>query len=473
MATTTYLQLHLNNIDLNKPAPPPLVQGYGDAMDRRADRMIHARQMDQYNKAHAFTDEWLSILNKAEQATWHAQCTLQSIDKDSIQHLAKFNLPVYAMGYNWLQSNEDSAQTIYKKLAAIKAEYGQRFHKFIIISHSMGGLVTRRLAQLCGEDIAGVVHGVMPADGAAAAYRRIVSGSYEGGGLVPWVTSFVLGKNTEHVTAVLANSPGGLELLPNAEYNQRKPWLTLQGKNERNEMVKVELPTANTKGEIDPYEQIYKADKVWWEMVREELIDPANMFKPTTPKETPKDIYKEKIEDVKKFHSRIAKKYHPCTYVNYGHDPQFSSFGTLTWTLDRNLKGLDAKQLKSLPKASDKEMATYRAKIVQEQMKRIQSGSGTNVNSRDMALENNGVRYISLSSGNLANFCISDQNAPGDGTVPFQSGRAPYNNSGVKQIFQMMGFDHQGSYNDPHVKRSVLHSIVSIIKENNIQPKFR
>ncbi len=45
--------------------------------------------------------------------------------------------------------------------------------------------------------------------------------------------------------------------------------------------------------------------------------------------------------------------------------------------------------------------------------------------------------------------------------------------AGVKQVFKMTGFDHQGSYNNTQVKRSVLYSIVKIIKENNIQPKYR
>lgn len=44
---------------------------------------------------------------------------------------------------------------------------------------------------------------------------------------------------------------------------------------------------------------------------------------------------------------------------------------------------------------------------------------------------------------------------------------------GVKQVFKMTGFDHQGSYNNFHVRLSVLYSIVRIIKDNNIQPKFR
>ncbi|EMD5687401.1 alpha/beta hydrolase, partial [Acinetobacter baumannii] len=183
--------------------------------------------------------------------------------------------------------------------------------------------------------------------------------------------------------------------------------------------------------------------------------------------------YKLKINEVKNFHDKITNKYHPCTYVNYGHDPKHSSFGTLTWTLDRPLRGLTAEQMKRLPRATAKQIGTYRQKIVQEQMKKIKEGKGTDANNRDLALENNGIRYISLVSGNLGVFTISNQNAPGDGTVPYQSGCAPLKQAGVKQVFKMTGFDHQGSYNNTQVKRSVLYSIVKIIKENNIQPKYR
>lgn len=457
----TYLQLVLNNVSLkDKPL-------YGGGVGGGYAVITQMKQQEAIY-------EWQSLLTSNETSKWAFEEPFQAASTVEINHLKKFNFPVYAMGYNWLQSNEDSAQIILKKLEKIKAEYGSRFHKFIFVTHSMGGLVTRRLVQLCEDDIAGVVHGVMPADGAAAAYRRIVSGSYEGGGVKPWVTSFVLGKNTEHVTAVLANSPGGLELLPNAEYNNREPWLTLQGRNERNQLMQVKLPSKNILGGVDPYDQIYKADKVWWEMVKEELIDPAKMVSTSNQKASAKDIYKDKIDDVKNFHTKIAKKYHSCTYVNYGHDKKFMSFGTLTWTLDRKLIGLNTQQLQNLPRATAQQIGSYRQKIMQEQLQKIKEGKGTDVNNRDLALENNGIRYIYLSSGNVGMFNISpEQDVPGDGTVPYQSGCAPLKQNGVKQVFKMTGFDHQNSYNDTHVKRSVLYSIVKIIKENNIQPKYR
>ncbi len=310
----------------------------------------------------------------------------------------------------------------------------------------MGGLLTRRLVQLRGADIAGVVHGVMPAEGAAAAYRRIVTGSEDVGAL----PAYVLGKNTEHVTAVLANAPGGLELLPGKAYNNGKPWLFLNGSGLMNgkdlHTNVVSLPKS------DPYEEIYKADKVWWEMVKEELIDPANMVKRDNPERNVKDIYKDKIDKVKEFHNKITNQYHPCTYVNYGHDPKHSSFGTLTWTLDQALRGLTAEQMKRLSRVSAQEVEAYNQGVARDAMK---MGQNAMYYMEANTKQNNGLRYIRLTSGKFGTFKISDKDSDGDGTVPYQSGCAPLGQRGVKQVFKMTGFDHQGSYNDTHVKRSV------------------
>lgn len=447
----TYLQLILNSVHIQAPN----TQGMGMAGASVA--MAHSQQQK------GAATEWKSLLDQNEIKSWKAQETFIAIAQKDIDHLKAFHFPVYAMGYNWLQSSEDGAKIVSNKLEAIKKSLGGRFHKFIIITHSMGGLLTRRLVQL-REDIAGVVHGVMPAEGAAAAYRRIVSGS----GDVGAVPAYVLGKNTEHVTAVLANAPGGLELLPSKAYNQGKPWLYLNGSglmNGKDLLTNVvSLPQSN------PYEEIYKANGVWWEMSKAELINPAQKVDAQYPKLPAKEVYKIRIDFVRKFHEKITKKYHATTYANYGHDPKFSSFGTLTWTLDQALRGLTAQQMKNLPRASAQEVEAYNQKVAKDAM---YMGQGAYHYIKANMKENNGLRYIKLTSGKFGTFKISDKNADGDGTVPWVSGRAPFKQSGVKQVFQMTGFDHQGSYNNTHVRRSVLYSIVRIIKENNIQPKFR
>jgi len=451
----TYLQQVLNSVHV---LAPNVRRG---SISSVSVAMAHSRQQNED------TAEWKTLLDQNEIKKWHPQENFIAITQSEIDHLKSFHFPVYAMGYNWLQSSEDGASIVAKKLDTIKQEYGARFHKFIIVTHSMGGLLTRRLSQLRGSDIAGVIHGVMPAEGAAAAYRRLVAGSSEGG-VMSAIAANVIGKNTEHVTAVLANSPGGLELLPSKAYNKGKPWLFLNGSRLMNgkdvQTNAVSLPTS------DPYEEIYKADGVWWEMVKAELINPAQKVDGKYPKLPAKEVYKIKIDTVKKFHDKITNKYHPCTYVNYGHDPKHSSFGTLTWVLDQPLLGLTAEQMKRLPRASDKEVEAYNQKVAKDS---AYMGQGAYQYIKANIKENNGLRYINLTSGKFGTFKISNQNADGDGTVPWQSGRAPLKQSGVKQVFPMIGFDHQGSYNNIHVRRSVLYSIVRIIKENNIQPKFR
>lgn len=447
----TFLQVVLNAISLDES---PLAT-YGGVMG--------GGTREQRYKPVEATLAWKSLLDQNEIKKWKPQQTLVAISQQDIEHLKNFNFPVYALGYNWLQSNEIGAATVAQKLNKIKQEYGARFHKFIVVSHSMGGLLTRRLIQLMGSDIAGVVHGVMPAEGAAAAYRRIVTGSEDVGAL----PAYVLGKNTEHVTAVLANAPGGLELLPTKAYNQGKPWLFLKGTGLINgNQIKnvVSLPESN------PYEEIYKADNVWWEMVKDELIDPAGMVKKNYPGKRIKDVYFKKIDKVKEFHELITNNYHSCTYINYGHDPKHSSFGTISWQLSPVLAGLTAAQIKRLPRISAKEVEDYNKQV----------SENANAYGKDAAvykvtntINNNGFRFIRLKNGNLGIFKISGKDSDGDGTVPYQSGQAPLGNKGVKQVFQMNGFDHQGSFSNLQVKRSVLYSIVRIIKENNIQPKFR
>lgn len=453
----TFLQLALNNVEVKKDplagggSVGGILDGFGAIQNMKDKESLIA---------------WRSLLTKHEQKQWNPEENSTSISEKDIEHLSAFHFPVYAMGYNWLQSSEDGTKIVSNKLETIKKSLGERFHKFIIVTHSMGGLLTRRLVQI-RSDIAGVVHGVMPAEGAAAAYRRFVAGSSEGG-LKSGIAAYIIGKNTEHVTAVLANAPGGLELLPSKAYNKGKPWLFLNSSGLMNDKDiqtnVVSLPQS------DPYSEIYKADGVWWEMVKEELIDPVGIVKKNNPSKRIKDIYFKKIDKVKEFHGLISNKYHPCTYTNYGHDPKFPSFGTLTWTLDQALRGLTTNQMKNLPRVSAKEIEAYNQEI---EKIATYTGSGANYSITANVLENNGLRYIKLTDGKFGKFKISSQNADGDGTVPWQSGSAPLKQAGVKQVFKMTGFDHQGCYNNTHVRRSVLYSIVRIIKENNIKPKFK
>lgn len=176
---------------------------------------------------------------------------------------AKFRMPVDACGYNWLACNTDAAERLRARIEHVVAENnGSRCEQVVLVTHSMGGLVARCCARLPGmsERIAGVVHGVMPAVGAAVAYRRCKVGMRD----ESFVAGLVIGSNGREVTAVFAQAPGALQLLPNAGY--RPGWLRIQAADggSRDESQPLE----------DPYEDIYLRRDRWWGLVREEWLSP-------------------------------------------------------------------------------------------------------------------------------------------------------------------------------------------------------
>ncbi len=184
--------------------------------------------------------------------------------------------PVYALGYNWLQSNGRSAKLIAARIVKIMeglVQSGYECNQVIVVTHSMGGLVGRALIHPSygnlGERILGVVHGVMPAIGAPAAYKRIRAGFEDPGitsGPMVSIGSKVAGNYGDEVTAVLANSQGGLELLPNEAYGNAWLRVTHKGRN---------LDAWPKNG--DPYSEIYKTKGKWYSLLREEWINPSGL----------------------------------------------------------------------------------------------------------------------------------------------------------------------------------------------------
>ena len=208
---------------------------------------------------------------------------LKDLKKRDWGPLAKiFEFPVYAFGYNWTDSNENSGKKLAARIKEIISEAKQvtgLCEKVILITHSMGGLVARWASEEAGAkgQILGIIHGVQPATGAPAAYWRM-KGGFEGGA----VTSRVLGKNATEVTPVLGNLPGGLQLLPTHNHvatSVTKPWLTVT----QNGKAILSLPGSS------PYSEIYRVRAVvkpakgakpsnnnYWGLVDPELLDPEN-----------------------------------------------------------------------------------------------------------------------------------------------------------------------------------------------------
>ena len=244
--------------------------------------------------------------------------TQLTFTKNEIEICKNYDFPVYAMGYNWLKSNAESAEQlktlVEETIPKFYKKRGKVCDKVILITHSMGGLVARYYTEVLGgrEKVYGVINGVQPSTGAAAAYTRMKRGNEAG-----WIMSNVLGKDAAEMTAVCAQAPGPLQLLPSGEYRAKcstseeyvPEWLTITTPDGKSQS----FPQTN------PYDDIYTNKGQWWCVCEPHLINPLNTKYDLTTMQTDWIKYELLIDKiVKPFHEKIAGKYHPNTYVFFG-----------------------------------------------------------------------------------------------------------------------------------------------------------
>lgn len=407
-----------------------MFSSYGDLLNHLEDRLNRAFI---YGRLHP---NWRDIVG-ADPAKWQpaAKSTLPTLSEDELKEtMTNCWYPVHALGYNWLQSNGVAAKELAKRIDAVMADYQQKkfkCEKVIIVTHSMGGLVGRALCHPAygnlQDKILGIVHGVMPAIGAAAAYRRMRAG-FEGGG----IATKVLGHTGPRVTAVLGNAPGGLQLLPSEAYGNG--WLRIVTKNGT---VLKSLPEQS-----DPYKEIYERTDVWWGLLRQEWINPAGLDTSSL------NDTKTHLNTAKKFHQQINATYHPISYAHYGCDPKRPAFQNVTWEVPDKLP---ADQLDALHILRD----TTRGGIdltTQADVPEIPTSSSlTNKDLRNLS----GTFYAAL----------RPPLEPGDQTVPMHSADAQLRSGQFKGIFRQTGYEHQDSYQDKDAVASTLYSIVRIAQE--------
>ncbi|WP_342119193.1 esterase/lipase family protein [Pseudoduganella sp. OTU4001] len=328
--------------------------------------------------------------------------------------------PVHAMGYNWLHPADSSATLLAKRIQNLIDKYsaqGLQCKKVILVTHSMGGLVGRALVHPemgnMGEKILGTVHGVLPAVGAPAAYKRMRCGFEEGPfGLSP--APKILGNFGSEVTAVLGNSIGGLQLLPSCEYGNG--WLKVMA----NGVVLESFPKAG-----DPYREIYQLKDRWFGLLRDEWLNPArsdvSSFKMSC----------QRLERAKAFHLAIAATYHPQSFAHYGADARRHSWESITWNFDSTRVPAHWEKLVI---RSD----SQQGKLILEDPEAVPG------------VHQSVKVFLGKSSG------------PGDETVPAKSADHQFVNGKFKGIFRQTGYEHQASYSDTKAVLSTLFSIVKI-----------
>lgn len=334
--------------------------------------------------------------------------------------------PVHAMGYNWLQSNEKSGARIAQRISTLIDVYlaqGFLCEKVILVTHSMGGLVARAAIHPeigdINNKVLGIVHGVMPAVGAGAAYKRMRCGVEASWHSVSAnVAAGVLGDNGADVTAVLAGAQGALELLPSRLYGAH--WLEL----------KVNGKVVKSWPEKCPYEEIYKATGKWYGLLREKWINPAGMENAGVAETF------NLLNRARSFHEKIANTYHENSYAHYGADGERKAWYKVVWEARKIAIFNDLESLK----------------IVEDSHK----GGLLLVDP-----------IVSEKYGDAARFDVEMQGAgePGDQTVPVYSGDAQLRSGKFKGIFRQIGYEHQASYDSESVIDATLYSLFKIISE--------
>lgn len=405
---------------------------------------------DPVSQGKQLTNAWKTlVMDKQDAAKLGAQKPFNPLEEEQLRDAADVLYPVHGVGYNWLRSNKESGERLAQEIERITAYYrskGKTCEKVVIVTHSMGGLVARACAQVSGmeERILGIVHGVMPAIGAPATYKRIRAG-FEG------VEQVLLGRNAAECTAVMANAPGPLELLPTEHYKTQsgkgtRHWLRASYVKINNQGVPEEVE--ELLGDGDPYADIYlNNSENWWRLIKEDFVDPAGAEeKKKAPREggelveeNPGKSDFEKFEFnmvvARELQKLIEEKYHPTTYAYYGADPKRLSWNEVHWKTEKSVIG----ELKEALLASD---------------------------------DFNGTVQLSFKGKSKHSFQIQKAQGPGDGTVPAESGSAPTPH--VIQIFRHEGkqkdhesYDHQNSYKAKIAQAVTMYSIVKIVADSD------
>ena len=293
---------------------------YGEALDR----LQYLLSDDDILTENYFREELLQTARQRFTGVRIGEEPLEQVlTEEETAHGHRFLYPLHVFGYNWLQSNADSAEKLGVYIQKVLENYHGRLavNKVILITHSMGGLVARHYSEnMNGQDnILGIVHGVMPDLGSPAAYRRMKTG--ERG-----VLGMIIGDSAEKLMPVLAQSPGPLQLLPGMAYGPG--WLKIEGSSGQQS-----LPVSN------PYEEIYLDKTAWWRLCEQDLLL-GNMEKEWQD-------YQDRIKvDVYKFIEKLNGKYHPQTWLFYGASAAHKSDAFLTWKERIPLRVQEAQRLR-------------------------------------------------------------------------------------------------------------------------------
>ncbi|MBM7125935.1 esterase/lipase family protein [Dyella flava] len=409
-----------------------------------------------------------------------------SIDANSdvFKSLLRYRYTVYAIGYNWLQSNQKSGEDVLngldfkdqktKKTTRIMGIREicreNKTEKAIIITHSMGGLVARMACQFSdgAKDMYGVIHGAQPATGAPLFAKRFRTGAEGTTFKDRFANKSLLGADDAQFVAVASNAEGPMELAPMPDYYDGKPWWIFVDKNGKERMA---LPQQSA------LDEIYLCDKWYGLLPDSSLLDPAGIVREKLKKENRNTSVHENFQKtllaVAHRQELLRNNYHPNTYAMYGNgalEPKTSDGSEKSSKLEFSHPG-------------DK-LTTWGTVIWQGD---IPDGAGEDELKTAQLIhdDHHGVLKI-LVAGQTVTFTVQQKAiAPkggeidngivkGDGTVPIFSAEsqargvipalsmASSKAEGVQMVFVQGGYEHQFCFAHPWSRWATLYSMAKI-----------
>jgi pimeloyl-ACP methyl ester carboxylesterase len=210
----------MKTLDIVRLGQDPNVDPVGDMMKRR--RMI---EIGTRMKARRPPEQRSDLKKFFESRGWgevpwtvYGPFLMQLTEALNAEQGTTERVPIYVCGYDWRQSNAESGNLLVTCIDNVLSEQ-KPAKQVIVVTHSMGGLVTRAAIKQAGASkIAGVLHCVIPADGAVVAYRRFHTGAQPKLNDGPAHFCNILGPTPDDYVITQSGARGPTELLPHDSY---------------------------------------------------------------------------------------------------------------------------------------------------------------------------------------------------------------------------------------------------------------
>jgi pimeloyl-ACP methyl ester carboxylesterase len=417
---------------------------YGKLLFELQSHLEMTFRFDALNQRHIRT-RWKEVMQAMQSEPlrrWGVR-SVAPLTESELEKYAGYQYPIYACGYNWLQSCGESARRLERRIDEIITWWRTRKHaceKVILVTHSMGGLVGRACAKRIPDKILGVIHGVMPALGAPLVYRRLACGTecdnpandgidnYKAGKFAD-----IAGRRPEDTTPVLSVAPGALELLPNKLYP--RPWLHVRvarhpapGARRENPTDCLSLPNES---QPNPYD-LYRDTTSWYRLINPALANPADLYQDLSGGVGKR--VSDAIDTAEKFHDWLADYYHPTSFAFYGADKAHPAYGRIRWVAHEPSNGSHGPVT-----VSNIRTANY------------------------LAHAPDGARTVQVEGKRPLTFSVERQESAGDDTVAQQSGAGP--DGKVRQLFATQGYRHQESYRNHDAVLLTCYCIAKVVQE--------